>query len=109
MRRTLQQFYRMYFGAGKREGHYGEIDAIVETQLASDPLFSVFLVVHHKYKHSDPYSPENYLPDTLDQWFQISDVCNFHSCSHEMWVIFCLFAAIVLFIVVATNCSDGAN
>ena len=52
---------------------------------------SVLLLLHHKWKHSR-HGPD-YLNDSCEQWFQWrlypdGDVCNFRSCSHEMWIIF---------------------
>ena len=42
MRRTLQQFYRMYFTGDKSVRNYAEIDLIVRMNLGCDPLFRVF-------------------------------------------------------------------
>ena len=55
------------------------------------------LLVHHKVHHSDKRNPEAYIDDECEQWFQWrlhpeGDVCNFQSCSHEMW---CLFLALL--------------
>ena len=49
------------------------------------------LLLHHKWKHSRP--GPHYLHDDCEQWFQWrlypdGDVCNFRSCSHEMWILF---------------------
>lgn len=44
---------------------------------------SILLLLHHGYKHRDLRG--------LDQWFQLSDVGNLRTCSHEMWII-CLMA-----------------
>lgn len=47
-------------------------------------MVAAFLLGHHWYKHRpDGGNPLPY----PDRCFQESDVCNFHSCSHEMWVI----------------------
>ena len=56
-------------------------------------LFIVMiLLIHHKYTHSNPLDKEHFLQDPCDQWFQCGiypkgDVCNFATCSHEMWII----------------------
>ena len=50
----------------------------------------VTLLLHHRAKHGNPDDHANFLQDPCDQWFQISDVCNFKTCSHEMWILFCL-------------------
>ena len=55
-------------------------------------LTILFLFIHHKYKHSDPDDEANFIQDPCEQWFQYKlyphgDVCNFKTCSHEMWII----------------------
>lgn len=55
-------------------------------------LTMVLLCIHHKYKHSDPDDEANFIQDPCEQWFQYKmyprgDVCNFRTCSHEMWII----------------------
>ena len=59
-------------------------------------MFIVFvimlLLIHHKFAHSDPRDRDAFLQDPCDQWFQCGiyprgDVCNFTTCSHEMWII----------------------
>ena len=52
---------------------------------------SLLLLLHHKWKHSR-HGP-HYLHDSCEQWFQWrlypeGDVCNFRTCSHEMWILF---------------------
>ena len=52
----------------------------------------MLLLIHHKLAHSDPRDREHFLQDPCDQWFQCGiyprgDVCNFTTCSHEMWII----------------------
>lgn len=44
----------------------------------------VILLLHHAYSHR-PGGPHPL--QGCDQFFQESDVCNFHSCSHEMWIL----------------------
>ena len=56
----------------------------------------VCLLLHHRAKHGNKMDVENYLQDPCDQWFQVSDVCNFKTCSHEMWILFLLFTLIVV-------------
>lgn len=58
-------------------------------------ILCFLLLLHHKSKHSNPEDPDNFLQDPYDQWFQVSDVCNFHSCSHEMWILFFLLVVVV--------------
>jgi hypothetical protein len=54
----------------------------------------VMLILHHAYTHSDlPYP---------DRCFQMSDICNFHSCSHEMWVILIFFGGVVCIVAGCT-------
>jgi hypothetical protein len=48
-------------------------------------LIALLLIIHHGYKHRS--SGEYPLYD-LDQYFQLSDVGNFRSFNHEMFVIF---------------------
>lgn len=67
-------------------------------------LLAAALLLHHKSKHSDPTNAANYLPSPQDQWFQCSDVCNFHSCSHEMWILSALLVAIICTLVLVTTC-----
>lgn len=40
----------------------------------------IILLLHHGYSH-------RYNLHGCEQYFQLSDVGNFHSCSHEMWII----------------------
>jgi hypothetical protein len=49
------------------------------------------LLCHHHYHHRLG-GPEP-LKEPMDRWFQLSDVGNFHSCSHEMWCMGLEFAA----------------
>jgi hypothetical protein len=54
---------------------------------------SLILLFHHRYHHRKGG------PDELEgwsEWFQISDVCNTESCSHEMWILGMLFTALLL-------------
>ena len=50
------------------------------------------LLLHHKYKHSDPgtqppytWSKGEYIPDSREQWFQRKDIGNWQS--HECYVL----------------------
>ena len=64
--------------------------------VAVTSVVAVFLLLlHHKAKHSDPEDPVNFLQDPYDQWFQMSDVCNVHSCSHEMWILFLMIVVVI--------------
>ena len=54
----------------------------------------VALLAHHRYKHRTGGPHELH---GTDRWFQKSDICNFHSCSHEMWIILLFGLAVVLF------------
>ena len=49
-------------------------------------LIALLLIIHHGYKHRS--SGEYPLYDDLDQYFQLSDVGNFRSFNHEIFVIF---------------------
>lgn len=53
----------------------------------------IVLLLHHAYSHrpGGPHPLEGW-----DQFFQRSDVCNFHSCSHEMWILG-IFGAVLVF------------
>ena len=55
----------------------------------------IALLLHHKIKHGNKNDQQNYLPDIYDQWFQCSDVGNFRSCSHEMWIVFLVVVLLV--------------
>jgi hypothetical protein len=57
---------------------------------------SALMLLHHAYHHR-PDGPHP-LHGT-DQCFQLSDVGNFHSCSHEMWIIAMLLSAFIIALV----------
>ena len=57
---------------------------------------AVILILHHWYKHR-PGTPEQL--DYPDRCFQDSDVMNFHSCSHEMWILGLLAGSMSMFVV----------
>lgn len=58
-------------------------------------VLGFILVIHHYYKHR----PNGHEPlHGYDRAFQMSDVCNFHSCSHEMWVIAFWTTSMILFL-----------
>ena len=59
-------------------------------------LVALLLLFHHAYIHG-PHT-EHELTG-MDQYFQLSDVGNFHLCSHEMWIM--LIATVVILLVVA--------
>jgi hypothetical protein len=53
---------------------------------------ALLLLLHHKWKHSNPRDAGNYIDDECEQWFQWrlhpdGDMCNFTTCSHEMWIV----------------------
>lgn len=55
-------------------------------------FIAVILIIHHAYKHRPSGEDPLY---GLDQYFQLSDVGNFKTFNHEMFVI--LFVLIALF------------
>jgi len=50
-----------------------------------------FLIIHHAYKHRPGGEDPLY---GLDQYFQLSDVGNFRTFNHEMFVILFIFIAL---------------
>jgi uncharacterized ion transporter superfamily protein YfcC len=59
---------------------------------------AVLLLLHHGYKHAreDPatsLAQQESCPEVC--YFQMSDVGNFKTCNHEMWIILLLFLAFV--------------
>ena len=65
---------------------------------------SLLLLLHHKIKHSRP--GPHYIADPCEQWFQYrlhpeGDVCNWRTCSHEMWIIFLVAVALGAAVAVA--------
>lgn len=65
----------------------------------------VVLLLHHRYHHRTG-GPQP-LPEGMDQWFQESDVCNFHSCSHEMWILGLMSVAGILIVYTWVNDHNG--
>ena len=61
-----------------------EIPIILTIVLGILFVGGIILLLHHAYSHraGGPHPLEG-----CDQFFQESDVCNFHSCSHEMWIL----------------------
>jgi hypothetical protein len=60
-------------------------------------LASVLLLLHHGWKHAreDPatsVAQRESCPEVC--YFQPSDVCNFRTCNHEMWIL--LFFSLAL-------------
>lgn len=58
----------------------------------------VLLLLHHGYKHhfEDPatsLAQRESCPEVC--YFQLSDVGNFSTCNHEMWILLCFALAIV--------------
>ena len=62
-------------------------------------VFCGILLLHHAYSHraGGPHPLAG-----CDQFFQTSDICNFHSCSHEMWIL-----GIALVVLVFAACALG--
>ena len=61
---------------------------------------AIALLFHHNWDHGHP-DRANYIEDPNERWFQRSDVCNWKTCNHEMWILLfmtiagaCLVAAI---------------
>jgi hypothetical protein len=52
-------------------------------------IVAILLLLHHAHIHAEDLTG-------TDQYFQLSDVCNFHSCSHEMWILLLVTAAMIL-------------
>jgi len=53
---------------------------------------AVLLLLHHGWKHAqeDPatsLAQQESCPEVC--YFQPSDVCNFRTCNHEMWILLC--------------------
>jgi hypothetical protein len=61
-----------------------EIPVILSIVLGLLFVACILLLVHHGYSHRA--GTAHALP-AWEQFFQPSDVCNFHSCSHEMWIL----------------------
>ena len=72
-----------------------ELCVVLSVIAAVSVILAFLLLLHHKFKHSNPEDAENFLQDPRDQWFQVSDVCNFRTCSHEMWILFCMLVLVV--------------
>lgn len=61
-------------------------------------IFAFLLLLHHGWVHSqdDPetsHAQRESCPEVC--YFQVSDVCNFKSCNHEMWIILFLLLSLV--------------
>lgn len=61
-----------------------DIPVILAIVLSTLFVGCIVLLLHHAYSHR-PGGPHPL--EGCDQFFQESDVCNFHSCSHEMWIL----------------------
>ena len=46
----------------------------------------ILLLFHHVHIHG-PHGNSNYIADPCERWFQCKDLCNFHSFSHEMFIV----------------------
>lgn len=55
---------------------------------------AIVLILHHWWKHRAGTAEPLEYPDRC---FQESDVMNFHSCSHEMWILGLLAASMAMF------------
>ena len=85
-----------------QEADQGICSAVGITALLSICI-SLGLLLHHKIKHSQPGA--HYIPDSCEQWFQYKiypdgDVCNFTTCSHEMWILFLVVLGLGAVVVV---------
>jgi hypothetical protein len=58
-------------------------------------LTALLLVIHHAYKHRSNGEDPLY---GLDQYFQLSDVGNFRTFNHEMFVILLIIIGCVILI-----------
>lgn len=58
-------------------------------------VFVIILLAHHIYEHG-PYGHGQTL-SFPDRMFQMSDVCNFRTWNHEMWILFLLFVGTCFF------------
>jgi hypothetical protein len=62
-------------------------------------LVSISLLLHHAYSHPELTG--------MARFFQSADVGNFHSCSHEMWILLLGTVGVLLlgthFFLVVTN------
>ena len=82
------------------EGQCGAATIVVLVCVA----LALVLLIHHKIKHSRP--GPHYIADPCEQWFQYrlhpeGDVCNWRTCSHEMWIIFLVAVALGAAVAVA--------
>ena len=66
------------------------MDSLLLASILSAAL-ALALLLHHKAKHGNPSSPD-YLPSPQEQWFQLSDIGNFHS--HECYVVLLLLTSL---------------
>jgi hypothetical protein len=70
----------------------------------------MLLLIHHKLHHSDPKNTTTFIQDPCEQWFQYKcypdgDVCNFTTCSHEMWIIaFIVIIIVCVLLVILLDC-----
>ena len=60
-------------------------------------LIGVLLLLHHGWHHlhDDPSSHAKQESCIAVCYFQPSDVGNFRTCNHEMWILLCFFLALV--------------
>ena len=90
-----------------QEADQGICSAVGITALLSICI-SLGLLLHHKIKHSQPGA--HYIPDSCEQWFQYKiypdgDVCNFTTCSHEMWILFLVVVGLgAVVVLIAEGC-----
>lgn len=90
-----------------------ELDIAAESQCSAagivillSVVLALGLLLHHKIKHSRP--GPHYIADPCEQWFQYrlhpeGDVCNWRTCSHEMWILLLLATALGTSVFVAVN------
>ena len=65
-------------------------------------ILAAALLLHHgcKHAHEDPetsHAQRESCPEVC--YFQPSDVCNFRTCNHEMWIIFFVVIGLVFLFV----------
>jgi|OM-RGC.v1.029590896 hypothetical protein len=66
-------------------------------------MLATLLLIHHHHDHGQPQTP-NFIQDEDERCFQMSDVGNFRTCNHEMWILgFMLVAFICLCIAIGVE------
>jgi hypothetical protein len=72
--------------------------------IAAQVLFviAILLLLHHGWHHlhDDPRTSraqQESCPQVC--YFQLSDVGNFRTCNHEMWILLCIFLALTCLVL----------